>query len=167
MQCTARRSWSAGIALSELGWEKALPWQMSGLACARNSASVKLRRAFFEEGGGAFLLVFRCRADAEIGRFERKPLGLAGVHPLVGRFQRELYGDRRVGGDLLQDCLGARDQIGRGNNFVDEADAIGFLGRYRFAVWYQLQLTALYVQPRQYSRAAPAWHYPRLPIRLP
>src|ERR1700754_3077861 len=54
-------------------------------SCLRpNSASVKLRRALFEKGGGAFLLVFRCRADAEIGRFERKPLGLAGVHPLVG-----------------------------------------------------------------------------------
>src|ERR1700754_2984875 len=68
-----------------------------------NSAPVKLRRTFFEEGGGAFLLVFRCRADAEIGRFEREPLGLAGVHPLVGRFERELDGDRRVGGNLLQD----------------------------------------------------------------
>src|ERR1700752_1043414 len=68
-----------------------------------NSASVKLRRTFLEEGGGTFLLVFRCRADAEIGRFERTPLGLAGVHPLVGRFQRELYGDRPVGGNLFQD----------------------------------------------------------------
>src|SRR4051812_22309154 len=83
------------------------------------SASVKLRRAFFKEGRGAFLLVFRCRADAKIGRFKRKPLGLAGVYPLVGRFQRELYGDRSVGGDLLQDRLGASDEIGRGNNFVD------------------------------------------------
>src|ERR1700751_2790712 len=58
-----------------------------------NSASVKLRRAFLEEGRCAFLLVFRCRADAKIGRFERKPLGLAGVHSLVGRFQRELHRD--------------------------------------------------------------------------
>src|SRR5258708_38727612 len=100
---------------------------MSGLARARNSASVKLRRTFLEEGGGAFLLVFRCRADAEVGRLKRKPLGLAGVHPLVGRFQRELYGDRRVGRDLLQDRLGASDEIGRGGNFVDEANAIGLL----------------------------------------
>src|SRR5260221_659387 len=106
------------------------------------SPAAELRRAFFEEGGGAFLLVFRCRADAEIGRFERKPLGLAGVHPLVDRFQRELYGDRRVGGDLLQDRLGASDEIGRGDNFVDEADAIGFLGGDRFAGEDQLQRTA-------------------------
>jgi hypothetical protein len=49
------------------------------------------------------------------------------------RLQGELHGDRRVGGDLLQDRLGTGDQISRGNNFVDEADAIGFLGRDRFA----------------------------------
>src|ERR1700724_2112703 len=78
---------------------------MSGLACARNSASVKLRRAFLEEGGSAFLLVFGCGADAEIGRFERKPLGLAGVEPLIRGFERELYGDRRIGHDLLQNRL--------------------------------------------------------------
>src|SRR5258708_38842421 len=49
------------------------------------SPTVKLRCTLLEEGGGAFLLVFRCGADAKIGRFERKPLGLAGVHPFVGR----------------------------------------------------------------------------------
>src|SRR5882672_283555 len=130
---------------------------MSGLACARNSASVKLRRTFFEESGGALLLVFRCRADAEIGRFERKPLGLAGVHSLVGRFQRELYGDRRVGGDLLQDRLGASDEIGRGDDFVDEANAIGFLGRDRLAGENELQRAALADQARQALRAAAAW----------
>src|SRR5258705_2268082 len=166
MQCTARRSWSAGSALSELGWEKALPWQMSGLACARSSASVELRRAFLEEGGGAFLLVFRCRADAEIGRFERKPLGLAGVRPLVGRFQRELYGDRRVGGDLLQDRLGASDEIGRGDNFVDEADAIGFLGRDRVTGEDQLERTGLADQARQALRAATARQQPQLHLGL-
>src|SRR5258705_10486877 len=106
---------------------------MSGLACARNSASVKLRRAFLEEGGGAFLLVFGGGANAEVGRFKRKPLGLAGVHPLVGRFQRELYGDRRFGGVLLQDLLVASVEFGRAYNFVDWSDAIGLLHDDRFA----------------------------------
>src|SRR3979411_3107241 len=41
------------------------------------SPTVEFRCAFLEEGRGAFLLVFGCRADSEIGCFERKPLGLA------------------------------------------------------------------------------------------
>src|SRR5258706_3519520 len=69
------------------------------LCAAAASPASKLRRTFFEEGGGAFLLVFRCRADAEIGRFKRKPLGLAGLQPLVRRLQGELHGDRSVGRD--------------------------------------------------------------------
>src|ERR1700689_5388434 len=115
--------------------EKILSLAMAVLSksCCWGAPNAELRCTLLEEGRGAFLLVFRCRADAEIGRFERKPLGLARVHPLVGRFQRELHSDRSVGGDLLQDRLGAGDQIGRGDNFVDEADAKGFLGRDRFA----------------------------------
>src|SRR5216683_8315383 len=151
---------------SELGW-KALPWQMSGLACARNSASVKLRRAFFEEGGGAFLLVFRCRADAEIGRFERKPFGLAGVHPLVSRFQRELYGDRRIGRDLLQNRLGTVNQAACRNDFVDEANAIGFLRGNRLAGEDQLQRTTLSHQTRQTLRSATAGQKAQLDFGLP
>src|SRR5712672_1871338 len=130
---------------------------LSRSPCAATvSPTAELRCTFLEEGGSAFLLVFRCGADAEIGRFERKSLGLAGVHPLVGRFQREFYGDRRVGRDLLQDGLGASDEIGGGDNFVDEADAIGFLGRDRFAGEDQLQRTALADQARQALRAATA-----------
>src|SRR5258706_4665520 len=137
------------------------------LCAAATSPTAKLRRTFLEEGGGAFLLAFGGGANAEVGRFKRKPLGLAGVHPLVGRFQRELYGDRRVGGDLLQDRLGASDEIGRGDNFVDEADAIGLRGRDRFAGEDQLQRTALADQARQALRAATAWQQPEFHLGLP
>src|ERR1700688_3583468 len=54
---------------------------------AAASPTAELRCTFLEESGGAFLLVFSGGANAEIGGFERKPFGLAGVHPLVGRFQ--------------------------------------------------------------------------------
>src|SRR6202166_3913835 len=101
--------------------EKILSLAMTNLSkspcAAAASPAVKLRCTFLEEGGGAFLLVFRCGADAEIGRFERKPLGLAGVHPLVRRFQRELHSDRCVGHDLLQDRLGTIDHAGCRNDF--------------------------------------------------
>src|SRR5258708_9019357 len=137
------------------------------LCAAAASPTSKLRRTFLEEGRGAFLLVFGGGANAEVGRFKRKPLGLAGVHPLVGRFQRELYGDRRVGGDLLQDRLGASDEIGRGDNFVDQADAIGFLRRDRFAREDQLQRTALADQARQPLRAATASQQAQLDFGLP
>src|SRR5216683_4910281 len=127
------------------------------LCATAASPTSKLRRAFFEEGGGAFLLVFRCRADAEIGSFERKPFGLAGVHPLVGRFQRELYGDWRIGHDLLQNRLGTVNKTGCRNDFVDEANAIGLLRGNRFAREDQLQRTTLSHQARQTLRSATAW----------
>src|SRR5258707_7204973 len=167
MQCTARRSWSAGIALSELGWEKALPWQMSGLACARNSASVKLRRAFLEEGGGAFLLVFGCGANAEIGGLQGKAFALAGLQPLVRGLQRELHSDRRVGHDLLQNRLGAVNQAGCRNDFIDEANAIGFLRGNRLACQNQLQRTALAHQTRQTLGSATAGQQAELDFGLP
>src|SRR5258708_7328482 len=136
------------------------------LCAAAASPASKLRRTFFEEGGGAFLLVFRCRADAEIGRFKRKPLGLAGLQPIVRRLQGELHGDRSVGRDLLQDRLGTVNQAGCGNDFVDEANAIGFLRRDRFAGEDQLQRTALADQARQALRTATAGQQAELHLGL-
>src|SRR4029077_13059847 len=106
------------------------------------SPPVKLWRTFLEEGGGALRLVFGRSANAEVGSFQRKTLGLAGFQPLVCGFQGELHGDRRIRRDLLQDRLGALDQIGRRHDLVDEADAIGLLRRDRFPGQDQLQGTA-------------------------
>src|SRR6516225_10639958 len=110
---------------------------------------MKLRRAFLKESRGALLFVFGRRADTEIGSLEYKSLGLTGVHALVGSFQRELYGDRRVSGDLLQDRLGAGDQVSRRDDLVDEANAIGFLGGDRLAGEDELQRAALSDQTRE------------------
>src|ERR1700757_3928671 len=76
---------------------------MSDLALRLKSPSVKLRRAFLEEGGGPFLLVFGGGANAEVGSFQGKAFTLTGLQPLVRGLQREFHGDRRVGRDLLQD----------------------------------------------------------------
>src|SRR6266852_4661572 len=84
--------------------EKILSLAMAVLSkswCAAVSATAELRCTFLEEGGGAFLLVFRCRADAEVGRFQCKAFALAGLQPLVRRLQGELHSDRRIGRDLL------------------------------------------------------------------
>src|ERR1700736_344470 len=126
------------------------------------SPTAELRCTFLEEGGGAFLLVFGGGANAEVGGFQCKAFALAALQALVRRLQREFYGDRRVGGDLLQDGLGALDETGRRNDFVDEADAIGFLRGNRLAREDQLQRTTLADQARQALRAATAWQQPEL-----
>src|SRR5271154_274379 len=87
----------------------ACPFQ---IAAAAVSPTAELRCTFLEEGGGAFLLVFGGGANAEIGGLQGKALALAGLEPLVRSHQREFYGDRRVGHDLLQDSFGTVDQAG-------------------------------------------------------
>src|ERR1700738_3647780 len=72
------------------------------LCAAAALPTLKLRRAFLEEGGGAFLLVFGGGANAEVCSFQGKAFALAGLHPLVRGFQRELHSDRRVARDLIQ-----------------------------------------------------------------
>src|SRR5690242_10169147 len=76
------------------------------------STAMEPRRALFQEGRRAFLLVFRCRAQSEIGGLKQQAFALARLHALVDRVERELDGDRGVGRDLCQDGLGARDEIG-------------------------------------------------------
>ena len=92
-----------------------------------SSPPVELGCALFKEGGRALLLVFGCGAEAEVGSLEQQAFALARLQSLVRRLERELDGDRSVGGDFFQDGFGARDQISGWNDFVDEPDAIGLL----------------------------------------
>src|SRR5262245_65800927 len=91
------------------------------------SPSVELGCALLEEGRRALLLVLRPGAQAEVGGFQREALALARVHPLVDRLERMLDGDRRVGGDLLEDRFRTRYQVHGRDDFVDEPDAEGLL----------------------------------------
>src|SRR6202166_4762639 len=126
------------------------------LCAAAASPTSKLRRTFLEEGGGAFLLVFGGGANAEVGSFQCKAFALAGLQPLVRRLQGELHGDRRIGRYLLQNRLGAVNQAGCSNDFIDEANAIGFLRGNRLAREDQLQGTTLAHQTRQTLGSATA-----------
>src|SRR4051794_916496 len=94
---------------------------------ALSSSTLELGRAFFEEGRRALLLVLGRGAEAEIGRLEQQPLTLARLQPFVHSRERQLDGDRSVGGDPLQDGLGAPDELGRRHDLVDQPDAIGLL----------------------------------------
>src|SRR5450755_488383 len=139
--------------------EKMLSLGMAVLSdcCVRpTSPTLKLRRALLEESGGAFLLVFRGGTNAEVGSFEGEALMLAGLQSPVRGLQGELHSDRSVSRDLLQDRLRTLDQAGRGNDFVDETNAIGVLRGNRFAREDELQRTALSYQARQALRSTTA-----------
>src|SRR5260370_4865329 len=57
------------------------------------SPTAELRCTFLEEGGGAFLLVFRCRADTEIGGLRGKPFALPVLPPLFRSLRVARHGD--------------------------------------------------------------------------
>src|SRR3954454_10580619 len=126
------------------------------MLCGSASAPLKLRRALFKEGGRALLLVLGCRAKAEVGSLEEQARALARLQPFVRRLERELDGDRGIGGDLLQDGLGARDQFGGRNDLVDQPDTIGLLRADHLAGEDELERAALADQPRQPLRSAAA-----------
>src|SRR6266850_5082118 len=108
--------------------EKMLSFAMTGLSSLQvSSPPLEARGALFQEGGRSFLLVLGCGAEAEVGGLEQQAIALACLQPLVHSFQRQLDGDRCVGGDLLHDRFGARDEIGRRHHLIDQANAIGFL----------------------------------------
>src|SRR5258708_7262383 len=90
-------------------------------------ASLELRRTLFEKCRGAFLLVFRARAESEVGGLERQPLGLRRLHAAIHGLERVLHAEGRVGEDALEDRFGAGDQLGGGDDLVHEADAVGLL----------------------------------------
>src|SRR5882757_4285551 len=131
-----------------------------------SSPAVKLWCALFNEGGGAFLLVLGCGAQAEIRSLEQQALALARLQALVCGLERELHRDRGVGGDLPQDRLGARNQFGGRHDLVDEPDPIGFLRADHLAGENELQGAALSHQPRQALRAAAARKQTELDFRL-
>src|ERR1700688_670832 len=118
------------------------------LCAAAASPTAELRCTSLEEGGGAFLLVFGGGANAEVGCFQCKGFAFTGLQPPVHRLQGELHSDRRISHDLLQNRLGTVNQAGCRNDFIDEANAIGFLCRGRFAGEDQLQRSTPYHQTR-------------------
>src|SRR5579859_2231734 len=119
-------------------------------------AAAELRCALLEEGGRALLLVFGSGAQAKIGRLEQHALVLARLQSLVHRIERELHRHGGVGSDFPQDCLGARQQIRRGHDFVDESDAVSFLRADHLRGKDELQGATLSHQARQSLRAAPS-----------
>src|SRR5205823_14988574 len=68
---------------------------MSGMVLP--SPSLELRGALLEERLRPLLLVVRPRAEAEEGRFQGQPFGLARLQSLVHRVDRALHGALSVG----------------------------------------------------------------------
>src|SRR5258707_10870575 len=122
--------------------------QDQGWVTAWASAALEAWRSLGEEGRRALGLVLSGGAEAEQRGLEEQALGLARLHPPVHRLQRIAHGNRSVGEDLPENGLRARDQVGRGDHLVDQANAPGFSSVDHLAGQDQLQRTALADQPR-------------------
>jgi len=99
---------------------------LRALPVIRASPPVELWRPLLEKRLRALFFVLRSGTKREQRSFQRQALGLARFQSFVHRLERKLDGERRVGEELLQDCLGAWHQIGRWNDFVHESNALGF-----------------------------------------
>src|SRR5438552_3734881 len=122
---------------------------VSGCACLFLLSPPKLRRSLFKEGRSPFLLVLGSGAQPEERSFQCQALVQAGFQSFGHGFERIPDGDRSVGKDLFQNRFGAADQIGGGNDFVDQTDAPGLLGTDDFAGKDELQGPAFANQTRQ------------------
>src|SRR5262249_25540996 len=139
-------------------------WFVTSGKCS--SLPAELRCALFQKGGRALVFVFGCGAEGEISGLKKQAFALAGFQPLVHRFKRKLDGDWRVGCKLVQDCLGAGDQLGRRNDFIDEADAPRLLCADHLTGKNELQRAPLADQPRQTLRSTAARHNAEPDFRL-
>src|SRR5262249_50584043 len=79
---------------------------------------------------------------------------------------RILDGDRRVGGDLFEDCFRARDQVRGRDDFVDKPNAVSLLRAGHRAGQNELKGAASADQPRQPLRAAAAGKQSQLDLAL-
>src|SRR6266516_223006 len=122
---------------------------VSGCACFFLLSPPKLRRSLFKESRSPFLLVLGSGAQPEERSLQRQALVQAGFQSFGHGFARIPDGDRGVGKDLVQNRFGAADQIGGGNDFVDQTDEPGLLGTDDFAGKDELQGPAFANQTRQ------------------
>src|SRR5258708_40007904 len=95
-------------------------WSDVLMTCS--SSPLEVRGPLLEKGRSAFPPVVRRPAQREQRRLEEQPLVQARLQPFVHRLDRELDAHRGVCVYLLQDGFGARDQVGLGNDLVDQPD---------------------------------------------
>src|SRR6266436_3433465 len=130
------------------------------LDCTVSGALVPLElwSTLCKKGGCSFFLVFGPRANREQRSFQEKTLGEAHIQSLVYRFDGVLHADWGVGDDLVENRFRPCEQTGGRNDFIHQANAIGFLGVDDFAGKNELQCPALADQPGKTLRSAVARH---------
>ena len=124
------------------------------------------RGAFFEEGGGAFGFVGGGAERAEEFGFAAESGFKGQVESFIDGAEGGGDGEGRIGGDLVGEGFGAGHEFGGGVNFVDEADAEGFLCRDDFAGEQQLERGAAAGEAGEALGAAVAGHQAELDFGL-
>src|SRR5882724_3950697 len=110
-------------------------------------ASPELRSALRKKSRCSFFLVFGPRANRKKGSFQEQALREARIQSFVYRLDGILHADGCVGNELVEKSFNPRDQVRARNDFVHQADAIGFLRADDFAGQNELQCATLADQP--------------------
>src|SRR6266704_6003749 len=89
-------------------------------------ASLEHRSTLCKEGRCSFPLVFGPRANCEQRRFKEQAFREAHIQSLVYRLNGVLHADWSVGDELVEYRFRSCEQTGGWNDFIHQADAIGF-----------------------------------------
>src|SRR5258705_7703358 len=124
--------------------------------CTVSGALVPLElwSALRKKGRCSFFLVFGPGANREQRSFQEEAPREARVQSFVYRLDGVLHADGCVGNDLVEKGFNPRDQVGAWNDFIHQADAIGFLRADDFARKNKLQCAAPADQPGKTLRSA-------------
>src|SRR4029077_3394817 len=101
---------------------------MLTLDCTFSGAlsSLELRSTFRKKGRCSFFLVFGPGANREQRRFKVQALREARIQSPIYRLDGVLHGDWSVGDELVEYRFRSREQTEGWNDFIHQADAIGF-----------------------------------------
>src|SRR5579862_580512 len=131
------------------------------------SLALKLRCALLQKRCSPFLFIFGRAGNAKQYGFEIQALAQAHLHALVYGFHYVLYSQRSVRNNLRRYRLGARNQLTRSHNFIDQPDAMRFLSRDHLTRQQHLHRNAFAHKSRQPLRPAISWNNSQLHFWLP
>src|SRR5580658_7692332 len=127
----------------------------------------KFRRPLLQKRLCPFTHVFGRTSQTKKGGFQEQSFLLRHFDAPLDRFHRVAHRNRRVGNDLLRQCLGRRQKLRRLVYMIHKPDTQRFVGANHFAGQAKFVSHSLAAKPRQPLRSAVSRQNAQFHFRLP